>query len=253
MSDINHKPQRLASAVYLLTSFFGDQEPLKWRLRSLSGHLVSSSISLNGHSSHDDVSVAFELRKVVSEILALIGVARDAGLISPDNHRLIAHEYTKFTDSLALSGGLSSERGLAMLSPEFFSLPALALEKEKETESKMIPAVSDKIIRTGEIKEKKSTPDLISPIHPLTESLNYSKKIAAKPLKKFGAVSVKKNGRQSVIISLLKRKKEIMIKDVSPLINGCSEKTIQRELLEMVSVGLLKKMGEKRWSRYTLA
>ncbi|NCN08031.1 hypothetical protein GW944_00480, partial [Candidatus Parcubacteria bacterium] len=74
-----------------------------------------------------------------------------------------------------------------------------------------------------------------------------------KDLKNFGAVSVKKNSRQSIIINVLKRKKEIMIKDISPLIDGCSEKTIQRELLAMVNSGILKKEGEKRWSRYSLA
>ena len=72
-------------------------------------------------------------------------------------------------------------------------------------------------------------------------------------LKEFGAISVKKNSRQSIIINILKRKREIMIKDVTPLINGCSEKTIQRELSAMVATGILKKIGEKRWSRYTLA
>jgi hypothetical protein len=44
-----------------------------------------------------------------------------------------------------------------------------------------------------------------------------------------------------------------MIKDVSPLVTGCSEKTIQRELSAMVRSGILKKVGEKRWSRYSLA
>ncbi|MFZ2763461.1 MAG: hypothetical protein WAX80_00250 [Minisyncoccia bacterium] len=79
-------------------------------------------------------------------------------------------------------------------------------------------------------------------------------KIIEKPvLKEFGAVSVKKNSRQSIIIGILKRKKEVMIKDVSPLISGCSEKTIQRELSAMVQSGVLRKTGEKRWSRYSLA
>ncbi len=74
-----------------------------------------------------------------------------------------------------------------------------------------------------------------------------------KDLKGYSVVAVKKNSRQSIIINLLKRKKEIMIKDVSPLIDGCSEKTIQRELMAMVQNGTLRKIGEKRWSRYTLA
>ncbi|MEK6878241.1 MAG: hypothetical protein AABY22_01465 [Nanoarchaeota archaeon] len=52
--------------------------------------------------------------------------------------------------------------------------------------------------------------------------------------------------------SLIKRKKEIMIKDVVGLINDCSEKTIQRELLTLVDEGILKKEGERRWTRYSL-
>ena len=66
-------------------------------------------------------------------------------------------------------------------------------------------------------------------------------------------MALKKNGRQSVILNLLKKKGEIMIKDVSPLIEGVSEKTIQRELLTLVKSGILRKEGEKRWSKYFLA
>jgi hypothetical protein len=34
---------------------------------------------------------------------------------------------------------------------------------------------------------------------------------------------------------------------------SCGEKTLQRELVSMVKDGVLKKLGEKRWSRYMLA
>ena len=43
-----------------------------------------------------------------------------------------------------------------------------------------------------------------------------------------------------------------MIKDIVMSITGCSEKTIQRELSALVAQGVLKKIGEKRWSRYEL-
>ena len=64
---------------------------------------------------------------------------------------------------------------------------------------------------------------------------------------------MKKNGRQSVILDLVKKRGEVMIKDVSPHIAGVSEKTIQRELLALVKDGILVKEGEKRWSKYSLA
>jgi predicted HTH transcriptional regulator len=46
-------------------------------------------------------------------------------------------------------------------------------------------------------------------------------------------------------------KKDVSIKDISNSFN-CSEKTLQRELNDLVSKGQIKKLGSKRWSRYEL-
>jgi len=70
---------------------------------------------------------------------------------------------------------------------------------------------------------------------------------------KIKLISGKKNTRQEAILSIIKNKKEVMIKDISSQVKGYSEKTIQRELLGMVKDGILIKSGEKRWSRYSLA
>ena len=58
--------------------------------------------------------------------------------------------------------------------------------------------------------------------------------------------------RRSAILSVIKDKKEVNIKDIVSLVKDCSEKTIQRELIALLSEGVLKKVGEKRWSRYSL-
>ena len=42
----------------------------------------------------------------------------------------------------------------------------------------------------------------------------------------------------------------VSIKEVSAVFMDCSEKTIQRELNNLVSKGELNKIGAKRWSRY---
>jgi hypothetical protein len=42
------------------------------------------------------------------------------------------------------------------------------------------------------------------------------------------------------------------MKDFVKVIPECSEKTIQRELLDLVGKGVLKKEGERRWSTYSL-
>ena len=203
MSILAKKTEKLASAIYLVTSFFDDKEPLKWKLRTLSTELVSERVKDKSHPAR--------------EIQTLFSVAKMASLVSEANYDILARELSQLENEVKGSLDLSF-------------LPERTETAKLETSAQSLleqSGVKDKIEKEG--------------------SLN-------KPvLKEFGAVSVKKNNRQSIIIAILKRKKEIMIKDISPVISGCSEKTIQRELSAMVQAGLVKKMGEKRWSRYSLA
>jgi hypothetical protein len=62
-----------------------------------------------------------------------------------------------------------------------------------------------------------------------------------------------KSGRKKQIFSVLGRKSNAMIKDFSSIITDCSEKTIQRLLMEMVHAGVLKREGDRRWSRYSIS
>lgn len=59
--------------------------------------------------------------------------------------------------------------------------------------------------------------------------------------------------RQKKIIDLLSKKDKITVKEASETIEGCSEKTIQREIMSLVHDGVLIKEGERRWSTYRLA
>lgn len=59
--------------------------------------------------------------------------------------------------------------------------------------------------------------------------------------------------RRDSILSIIKNKGTASIKDISMLIRGVSEKTIQRELSALIGSGVVQKRGERRWSTYTLA
>ncbi len=58
--------------------------------------------------------------------------------------------------------------------------------------------------------------------------------------------------RRSIILNKVKEKPSINVRDLADSIPHVSEKTIQRELLAMVSEGILLKRGERRWSTYSL-
>ncbi|HEY4500820.1 MAG TPA: hypothetical protein VJI70_00945 [Candidatus Paceibacterota bacterium] len=58
--------------------------------------------------------------------------------------------------------------------------------------------------------------------------------------------------RRDAVLSVIKDKKKASIKDISTLIRGVSEKTIQRELSALIASGVVLKQGERRWSTYSL-
>ena len=58
--------------------------------------------------------------------------------------------------------------------------------------------------------------------------------------------------RAERIKTVLEAAGEASIKDISEVITDCSEKTIQRELNSLIDNGLVKREGERRWSRYSL-
>jgi hypothetical protein len=238
MSNTTQKPEKIASALYLITSFFIDQEPIKWKFRSLASDLVSLGVSLYSSLFKEREAARMETRSVVLEMVSLLAVAKNAGLISEPNHNLLNQELLKYLENLGFPAGLREENGIPVLSQNFFA--------SEEKEPKPLENQERFLIKNKSHEEPMS----YLPSLPKQEA---QKEEREKPLKEFGAVSVKKNSRQSIIIGLLKRKKEVMIKDISPLISGCSEKTIQRELMAMVQAGILRKTGEKRWSRYSLA
>jgi len=225
MNTDKKKTEKLVAAIYMLTSFFDAKEPMKWRLRELGGQLLSFS---------------GESRNIVLEIISLLSVGKNAGLISDMNFEIIHREF-----SLLLPTQITLED---MFEKQIQKESYAPQELEQSTQKKAFEKAPEKqsLYIASSIASVPKAPIIKDTAYTATDT-------EKKDLKEFGAVAVKKNSRQSVIISLLKRKKEIMIKDVSPLIDGVSEKTIQRELLAMVSQKILKKEGEKRWSRYSLA
>ncbi len=61
-----------------------------------------------------------------------------------------------------------------------------------------------------------------------------------------------RDDRRKIILALIKQKPALTVKDITKSIPNVSEKTIQRELLSMVSENVLVKRGERRWSTYSL-
>ncbi len=214
------KTEKIASALYLLSNLLSDSEPLKWRFRSIGLELVSDSVN-----SKQAEKVSANLVRLIS----LLEVGRIAGLVSQMNFEIFKAELESVIGIVEVGPNNSSPKGL-LLSDHFFAT------------------------------------DTARPI--VNRSENFVSNVGTRPTVLSDKMSVKKDtpkpkpNRQEIILSLLKTNGQnsgdiangggLGIKDFVAAISGCSEKTIQRELADMISKGQIKKAGEKRWSRYSL-
>lgn len=56
--------------------------------------------------------------------------------------------------------------------------------------------------------------------------------------------------RTALILDCVRKGNGVSIKEISLVVRGCSEKTIQRELNSMIEQGVVIRKGERRWSTY---
>ncbi len=231
------KTEKLASALYLVTSFFKDEEPLKWSFREKGMYLLSHALIVNDSDAFDrDIS----LRVIFStslEILSMLQIASVSRLISEMNSTILKREFEALIDRLRKSIELeTADKGFVLSDsffntvPEDFSGPQ---HKDKGHHGEKL--------RNGHEKQHFSEPRL-----PPHNSSNYPS------IEQRSTTKDRKNDRKDKIINLLSQGGTLTVKDFTKVIHHCSEKTIQRELLDLVDKGILKKEGERRWSRYSL-
>lgn len=66
------------------------------------------------------------------------------------------------------------------------------------------------------------------------------------------ATTANTQSRRARILTIIEAKGEVSIKDITDIITDISEKTIQRELNAMIEDNQIKRIGERRWSKYVL-
>jgi hypothetical protein len=229
---LSKKTERLSSAVYLVTNFVPENEPLRLRLRECSLELLTKLLSLKSAPA-SAVPLSDNLLSLISEIVALLEVGHSSGYFSPMNHEVLSREYRSI-------GSIISERRHEIdtkkvsLPKEFFEVP-LPLPEATKTQRQSSPLSLSSLqgsVYQGQNRAAKSD-------YPRPETQ--------------GQTTIRHSGRRETIITLLKKRPFVTVKDVSEVIGNCSEKTIQRELLLLVGQGVLKKEGERRWSKYSFA
>lgn len=213
------KIEKITAALHLVSGILKDDEPMKWGLRDLGMDLLSSSFASSSSMVGDRNMMIQTLFSSALETISLLNVARISNLISPMNHSLLVKEIDGIIALLGERLAQNAENAGYVLSESFFRTPDIFSHNSKSDTNNNY---------RGHFKNHNAT---------------NSTEISAK----------KKSNRHDVIINILKNQSNLTIKDFSKVIKNCSEKTIQRDLMGLVNKGLVKKEGQRRWSKYSLS
>lgn len=156
------------------------------------------------------------LSRELLTLSSLLAIARTGSLLSPMNADIIAREAQLLLQELA-----------------GYEEPRLALDDA--------PTLAG-IARSAHVAPRMSAPTLRREAAP--KAKGHIGHVSDKP---------KNENRREAILAVIQSKKQVYIKDVSTIVRGVSEKTIQRELQALVKEGILTRQGERRWTLYSIA
>jgi len=224
------KTERLTSGVHIVTRLWTEGEPLRTSLRNSSLALVHLMSDFRSDALPEEV-VHTSVRRI-GEMLSLIGIAASARLLPEENASILEDEYRRLASLLLERAGQKTE---SSFSQTFFEVGDSA-QARSFASSPNEPYLSrfalkpSAVVTTGSEGGRRTVRPLEIP-----------------------KLSPRDESRRNEILSVIRSKGKVTIRDVAGVITDCSEKTIQRELAAMVAEGLLKREGERRWSTYQAA
>ncbi len=222
------KAEKITAAVYMISDFFSDREPLKTNIRSASLCLIDMSLSLNTTASPDRKDLLNNIVKQALSVISYSEIATRAGIESVMNHQILKSELEQFIRTIE-NRELPQKLGRHFVLNDDFV--------KNELSNRVSAGFRPETARTQTSTQSIAVPKERKQI-PAIDRIEKSNR---------------KSERQEAILAVIKAKGELSIKDLTGVIKGCSEKTIQRELLVLVDQGVLNKVGERRWSRYSFA
>ena len=240
VSVIAKKTEKITTAIYMVTDFIHESEPLRSQLRTLGLSLVSGTRRIGARSTEPHYALADEVVRTADEIIVFVNLASTIGLISEMNGKILVSELEKVKSEIDHHYGgktvlFSTHPGYAniLLSSSMFEVePA---EKMLENFDKgQTNFNGQNSINTAQAPRKIETPERTE-ITPKKSDIGM--KIA----------------RRNDVLNVVRSKGRVSIKDITSLVKDMSDKTVQRELLGLVKEGVLIKEGEKRWSMYRIA
>ena len=216
------KTNKLITALYMVTDVIDRDEPLRNKLRTLGTEIISDMCSIEQNKTANTASV---ILGKVEVIVSFLDLASTMNIVSPMNSDILKKEFFKLKQSIIASFEKVEILNKKVDLSEFF------------TDTPKVRLFSEKIISKGTLLKAIKQ---VSGIHNFEEQKKQRRDDILNIIKILGGNATIKDIKDKIHT----------LPGQGGSLHSHSEKTLQRELVSMVSSGVLKKEGSKRWSRY---
>lgn len=226
------RAEQIAEAIYMVSDYFDESEPMKENMRSVVLDIVSEIHVLHSLPPFESFMHYEVIKGRLKELFSFVKISENCGLLAPGNAHILRREIALFDSVLSYVRDNKHTK-----SDKFLGGVSIPIENVFEYEN---------------LQKSESQKDMVKT--PFIKTSNQSIKEKKSEEKKVYHVEEKEHkiSRRNLIIKFITEKKNVTIKDIMSVIKDCSEKTIQRELVSLMNEGVLKREGEKRWAKYSL-
>ncbi len=259
LKDIQKKTQGIVAAVYMVSDFIDGKDPIKIEIRLSSVGLIKDVLSLQMSDRGEYYKNIISVRYKISEIQTLISLAENLCMVSLMNAKIINEELVKLSNSLENIFPEENIKSKSFIIPESIFKEEFVKETVLTDQSSLGRDNTSNLIKShinlssSHVRNYSYNKNIDNKKQDSTsynnDNFENNKKTESLQLAKVDI----KDSRKKDISDLIKTQGHlsgVSIKDISKIFTNISEKTIQREITEMLLKGQIKKTGEKRWSRY---
>lgn len=244
-SYLLQKMERLAAALFVVSDCLDQKDSLRELLRTHATGALLHTVSFVFFCGEErEVHRRENERGFVMEnllkIITLCELMLRGGGVSAMNFSILQNEFAQLADHIFSYGKKE----------DFLAQQITTGEDAPSASAHLYESVFDRDDHKGHLKGQQSIGQ--SKRHTAFQSRDAGKRTFFRSDARKGTDD-KRAKRIEEILRTIRQKGSITIKDVSHHLLEYSEKTLQRELLTLVAKGVLKKEGERRWSRYSLS
>lgn len=241
------KSDKLITALYMVTDIIDKGEPIRNKLRTLGAEIISDIHLIE--QNHEGYIALSNISTRISEIVSFLNIASAMNFISEMNSSILKKEFMELKSSIQ-----------QYIDKKPMWLAEFSLESKSTSKNFEKQYLSAQTV-IGQAKSQKEIPQTrigVQKGSTLMKALGgVSMSDTETNPRNQDAFNLLKKQRRNDIVKIIKDNggnvtiSDIKNKAIGSLVS-CGEKTLQRELVSMVKDSILKKTGEKRWSKYFL-